>query len=535
MILESFPKLLKFFKSVYPKYMRETIIMSIWQSHPIIYQINTLVWLNTLSRRYGKTITLSNIPTKEIEELASYHIQCVWLMGIWHRGAECRASALNYVHEYRGALPDVTNDDVVGSAYAIGDYSIDLSIGGKQGLQTFRKQLSKHNIKLILDWVPNHVGKDHWWLKDHPEYFVQGTPELLEADTTNFFRNKNNNTVIAHGRDPYFPGWIDTAQLNAFSKGYREAAIDTLKEIASMCDGVRCDMAMLMMNDVFLQTWGWRGVQPLKQSFWTHIIGTVKKASPDFLFIAEVYWGLEYALHLEGFDYTYDKTLYDRLLEGNVDGMYHHLSAHIDFIKKNIRFIENHDEPRAASSLGIERSRPAAVMIHTLPGAVLLHDGQFVGRRIKLPVQITRQPNEYEHPALYQFYKQVLEEASHDIYRYGKWTLFPRQAMQGGVGHHNIIAYGWVYENDYRLIVLNMNGSWSQAQIDLSQWTVLGNASVEFRNVLQNTTSEYDGLNILEQGLNVDLDPFSARIYHLKLSRKRQNKFFGLGELVNRK
>lgn len=499
--------------------------MSAWLPRPVIYEINTAVWLNSLSRHYKTPITLANVPEETIQELSSYNVDAIWLMGIWHRGEQCRASALNYIHEYRGALPDVKPEDVMGSAYAIGGYTVEPDLGGREGLAIFRKQLHAHNIKLVLDYVPNHVGKDHAWLQEHPEYFIHGDKHLLATDGGNFFATKTakgEEIVIAHGRDPYFPGWIDTAQLNAFNEGYRQAAINTLKDIASQADGVRCDMAMLMMDDVFHQTWGWRGVQPLEQDFWSYVIGNVKAQHPHFIFVAEAYWGLEYALHLEGFDYTYDKTFYDRVLEGNVDGLYAHLSAHLSFVKRNIRFIENHDEPRAAATLGIDRSRPAAVLTMTLPGGVLLHDGQFIGRKIKLPVQIKRQPNEYEYNALKRFYLALTEEAKNDIYRYGDWTLFKRFACDGCTGHHNIIAYGWQLRDQYRLIVLNMAGVWSQATLDLSPWSgLIKDYNIRAYNVLTRTYADYDVTDWKGNGLTVELDPYAVALYDLKLMPKR--------------
>ncbi len=500
--------------------------MTAWFPHPIIHEINTAVWLHTLSRHYKTTITLANVPDEVLKELADYRMDAIWLMGIWHRGQQTRASALNYIHEYRPVLHDIKQEDVIGSAYAIGGYYVDESHGGREGLAIFRQQLGQYNIKLVLDYVPNHVGKDHDWLKYHPEYFVQGTPELLRADSGNFFSvtaSTGEEIVVANGRDPYFPGWVDTAQLNAFNKGYRQAAIDTLLDIASQVDGIRCDMAMLVMDDVFHQTWGWRGVKPLEADFWTQVIGAVKAQYPNFLFIAETYWGLEYALHLEGFDYTYDKTLYDRVLEGNVDGLYAHLSAHLSFLKRNIRFIENHDEPRAAASLGVDRSRPAAALISTLPGGVLLHDGQFTGRKIKLPVQITRQPNEYEYTALKRFYVALLEEASRDIYRHGEWTLFKRSAACAGcTGHHNVIAYGWQWHGEYRLIILNLAGVWSQAMIDLSPWDgLIKDYDIQAYNVITRTYADYSGNDWVGNGLSVELDPYNVNIFDIRLTPKR--------------
>lgn len=503
--------------------------MAKWQQHPKIYEINTRVWLNTLSEKYNEDIQLGNVPDEVIDELAGYHCDAIWLMGIWHRGPATRASALNYLHEYRGALPDITQDDVVGSAYAIHDYQVDPAMGGRRGLARLRKQLHKRGLKLILDFVPNHVAVDHRWIAERPDYFVLASAKELKQDSDNFFPAKDaygKNLVVAHGRDPYFPGWIDTAQLNAFSPAYREAAINVLKDIGKQADGVRCDMAMLMMNDIFSSTWGWLGVEPLEEDFWSYVIPKVRAARRDFLFIAETYWGLDFALHLEGFDYTYDKTMYDRLISNDVPGIYAHLQADIEFLKKNIRFIENHDEPRAMTTFGLERSRPAAALICTLPGAVLLHDGQFTGRKIKLPVQIKRQPHEREHPELKQFYMQLLSETSDEIYQKGDWFLFPvTEACEGCNEHAAIVAHGWRYEGSYRLIVLNMSGEWSQGRVQLEPWaSAFGDKYWQMLDVMQQTYHSEAGADIVENGLPVDLEPYSVRIFNLLPDKRRSRR-----------
>jgi hypothetical protein len=524
--------------------------MNHWTRYPRIYQINTWVWLTTLSQIYRRKITLHNVPDAEIDKLASYHVDAVWLMGVWFRGPSTRASALNYLHEYVGALPDVTENDIAGSAYAIGAYSVDEGVGGRDGLLHFRQQLNARGLKLVLDFVPNHTGLDHRWLQDHPEYYINGTKtwykkargefflvqkELPESDMITVALEAAAATktdeavlkpepekeihVIAHGRDPYFPGWIDTAQLNAFNPGYRQAAIDTLNDIAELADGVRCDMAMLMMNEIFARTWGWLGFNhPPHEDFWTTIIPKVKAQHPHFLFIAETYWNMEYALLQQGFDYTYDKTMYDRLLEGDTNAIYKHLNADFNFLRRQIRFIENHDEKRANDMFGLERSRAAAVLICTTPGATLLHDGQFTGRIIKLPVHITRQPHEREYTHLQRFYMRLLQEADHDIYQHGEWKLFNTwSACEGCVGEFNFIAYGWRREGDIRLIVLNFSGQWSQAKVDLWQWgDMFRNRNWRMTNVLHSTPTyrDIEGTPAVEDGLLIDMEPYQAVIYH---------------------
>ena len=374
-----------------------------WKANPIIYEINTWVWLNQLSGEYNRPITLANVPAQEVEALASWQFDVVWLMGLWHRGPATRASALNYLHEYRQALPDVSEADVPGSAFAICDYRVEEQLGGRDGLANFRTQLREHGIKLILDFVPNHVAVDHRWLFEHPEYFVQGTLDDLEAQPKSFFASPDaagEPLVVARGRDPYFPAWIDTAQLNAFQPGLRRALIDILIDIGSQCDGLRCDMAMLMKNDIFAETWnGYVGEAPATD-FWPQVIPAVREAHPQMLFMAEVYWDLEHEMQRQGFDYTYDKRMYDRLIHGGAVDIRAHLQADLSYLQSNIRFIENHDEPRAMESLGEDRQRPAAALICTLPGATLLHQGQIEGRRIKLPVQINRGAKERTHLCL---------------------------------------------------------------------------------------------------------------------------------------
>lgn len=500
-------------------------------NNPRIYEINTWVWLTTLSQVYDRQITLNNVPEEVIDKLASYHIDAIWLMGVWYRGTSTRASALNYIHEYKGALPDVTEKDVAGSAYAIAAYDAEEKIGGRDGLAIFRQQLHNRGLKLILDFVPNHTGLDHPWLLEHPDYYVQAGSEWLKKAKGEFFEitiAKQTQSVIAHGRDPYFPGWIDTAQLNAYSHGYRNAAVKTLREIATMADGVRCDMAMLMMNDVFQHSWGWLHpeMDVPESEFWDDVIPRVREKNNDFLFIAEAYWNLNYELLKQGFDYTYDKTLYDRIVSGDVNGIRSHLFADIDYLKRQIRFIENHDEPRAADSLGLARSRPAAVLISTLPGATLLHDGQFMGRKVKLPVHITRQPYEQTYPALHDYYTRLLAEARDDIYHNGEWRMFNcYAACDGCMGDYNLVTYGWKDGDDMRLVVLNMSDEWSQAAIDLGAWANdLRGQDWVLLDTLHRTYIDENGDEIADNGLFVDVQPYQAMIFHFEPLKRRKKR-----------
>ncbi len=495
--------------------------MSEWRKKPFIYQINTAVWLTDLSRKYDTDITLANVPDSVLDRLADLHMDSIWLMGVWQRSPAVRASALNYVHEYEGALPDIVEEDVAGSAYAIGAYTVDTNLGGRKALAKLRDRLQSRGLKLILDYVPNHVAVDHPWVTERPHLMVRGTRKWMEEAPDLFFETTTEDEqtfISAHGRDPYFPGWIDTAQLNAFSRPLRAAATETLLDIADQCDGVRCDMAMLMTNEVFTRTWGnYLNESAPRTEYWEDIIPQVKEQYPDFIFIAEVYWDMEYTMLQHGFDYTYDKRLYDRIQEGHIPAIRDHLHAAMNFQEHQVRFIENHDEPRAAATLGVNKGRAAAVLTATLPGAVLLHDGQFVGRHIKLPVQIKRQPEETPHLALENFYRKLLAEATSSIYQKGQWRLLDIQSAYAD-NHTNmgLIAYGWAHRNEFRLVVINLTPVWSNGVIKIHGWKDLNKHFWRLYDVLGGVLMYSKGSEIAEHGLQVDVEAYQSHIFRFE-------------------
>ncbi|MFD4876253.1 alpha-amylase [Streptomyces sp. NPDC058420] len=481
--------------------------MTAWPDHPVIYEINTLIWLRELSSRYGRTVTLGEVPDPAWDEIALPGVDAVWLMGVWERspaGLEIALRDVALQESFRAALPDLRPEDVVGSPYCVRDYMVDATLGGPEGLAAARAQLASRGVRLILDYVPNHVAPDHPWLTGRPGCLVQGTQDDLVRDPAAFL--EAGGKVFARGRDPYFAPWLDVVQLNAFSEELRTAAVDTLASIADQADGVRCDMAMLLMTDVFTKTWGERAGTAPAEDFWPYTIPKVRERHPDFLFVAEAYWDLEWALQQQGFDHCYDKRLYDRLLHEDAESLRGHLQADVGYQRGLVRFLENHDEPRAAATLSPERERAAAVTIATLPGATLWHEGQFEGRRVRPPVFLARRPEEPVDKELQAFQHQLLGAvASSGMRTEGEWQLLDCTGWPDNPTHENLVAYSWTTASGRHLVVVNLSEQPAQGRVRLP-WADLRGGTRQLAELLGDMTYERDGDELVDLGLFVALE-----------------------------
>ncbi len=492
--------------------------MSIWSKYPFIYEINTVVWLNELSRKYGRPIKLGTVPCGEWDHLGSFGFDAVWLMGVWERSPAGRQIALrngNLMAEFRKVLPDFTEKDLAGSAYCIRNYASDPAIGGPEGLAHAREMLAHRGMKLVLDFVPNHVAPDHPWTTEHPEYFIRGGEDDLRDNPSAFVREGRN--IIALGRDPYFPAWPDVVQLNAFNTGLRAAALRTLSEIAGQCDGVRCDMAMLMMNSVFERTWGWRAGDKPSDDYWPTLISKIKRTSPGFLFIAEAYWNLEWELQQQGFDFCYDKTLYDRMEHSDAQKVRQHLFADMAYQDRMLRFIENHDEPRAAATFTPEKGKMAAVILSTLPGARLFHEGQFEGRKKKVPVFLSRRPDETADQELIGFYHKLLALTGDGVFRSGDWKICEVRGWPDNQGCRNILAWLWQKDKKSYLIIVNFCDVRSDAMVQIPLENIRGR-DIRLSDELSGADYERPGTEIADNGLYAALEPWSCHFFKLVLN-----------------
>ena len=491
--------------------------------HPLLYEINTRCWLRELSDRHKRAVTLAEIPEEEVTNWLRLGFTHIWLMGVWTTGARAREIALN-VPELRCAydevLPGWTDEDVAGSPYSIADYSVPAALGGDEGLKQFREKLRLHGLKLILDFVPNHLGVDHPWVKTKPEVFVQSERPM---DGLFEVKTKQGKRWIAHGKDPYFPGWTDTAQVDYRRPAARDAMQELLLSVAAKCDGARCDMAMLLLNEVIARTWAHlpSPEPPLASEFWSDVIPVVKKVQPDFQFMAEVYWSLEGRLQSLGFDYTYDKALYDDLIWRHFAEAQRKLLTHpTDYVARSVHFLENHDEPRVAERLSTPENRAAALAILGLPGMRFLHEGQLTGARLKLPVQLGRRPVEASQPEIHEAYEKLLTTLKKTVVGSGESRILaPRPAWEGNPTAQNFIVVQWQAKVPaFDLVVVNLAGNRSQCYVPLNvpeltehHWTMT--------DLLGTERYERVGSDIAQQGLYLDLPPHGAQVFHFQPAR----------------
>jgi len=421
-------------------------------------------------RIYEVNTALLRQPLEQVDWSFVPDVDAVWLMGVWERspaGLAIARSDAGLMAGMRSALPDLREEDVIGSPYCVRDYAVDPRFGS---LPAAREALAARGLKLILDYVPNHVAPDHPWV---PEHGIHGTEEDLERDPASWLRA--GDAIVARGRDPYFPAWPDVVQLDAFSPALRAAVRELLAGLAEHCDGVRCDMAMLMTNVVFSRTWN---RTPPATEFWPDVM------NDRLVFIAEAYWDMEYALQQQGFDYCYDKRLYDRLAHEDAASVRGHLQADAAYQAKLLRFIENHDEPRAAPTFG-ERARAAAVVMATVPGGKLYHHGQFDGLRTHVPVFLARGPVEEPDPRLRQFYSRLVGLEVSD------WRLLDV------LDHDDLVA--WAFTDHLVVVNLGPTDAWGRVQVEVDG---------ELTDLLTGAVYERSGPE-----LQVGLRPWDAHVF----------------------
>ena len=486
--------------------------------YPSLLQINTRVWLTELAQRLGRPATLDDVPDRDLDGLANLGVDWIWLLSVWQTGAAAqRVSRSNpeWLAEFEHTLPDLREEDIAGSGFAITGYTVHRLIGGDAALARLRARLQQRGLRLMLDFVPNHMALDHPWIHSHPEYFVSGTEEDLRRAPQNYVRLADadgSQRVLAYGRDPYFSGWPDTLQLDYSNPGTHRAMAAELTRIAGQCDGVRCDMAMLVLNDVFDGTWrrvlggAWPRLSP---DFWRETTRLV----PRLDYVAEVYWQLEARLLEQGFTFAYDKRLLDALHAPDAaPAVRDLLVSPTPEPSRLARFIENHDEPRSAATL-TERLTAASSLIATSPGLRFFFDGQLDGRQIKSPVQLGRWADEPVDEQIRAMYRRMLRFARAPLLHEGNWRLLHVSAA-GDHTFNDIIAYRWRSADALAVVAVNLGGSASQAHINLAA-DLPDSDAFDFVDALTDARYLRTRESLMASGLYVRLEAGSAHLFEV--------------------
>ncbi len=476
-----------------------------------VYELNVRTWRAERSAELGRPATLDDLEHEFFDRMVEDGFTWLYLLGVWTTGAQSIALSRQDTHlryYLNAVLKDFTPEDIGGSPFAVEAYQVPPELGGDEALARLRSRAQSSGLSLMLDFVPNHVGLDHPWLASNPEFFVQGDEWLLRQHPDAYVRQ--HGKIFAHGRDPFFAPWRYTVQLDYSNERLQEAMINVASSIAARCDGLRCDVAMLLLPDVFQSTWK-RQMPP----FWKTCLDRVRSEHPGTLFMAEVYWNREYELQQAGFDFTYDKILYDRLLDGDAESIRAHLRATIDYQNHCVRFLENHEEQRAAAKFADPAHHRGALLLSGMvPGMLLIHYGQEDGRRLHSSLHANRRPNEEGSEEHRQANRELMHLLSEPARHNGVFKLLePKQGTSTP-----LIGCLWTLPLHQSLLVV-VNASWHDTTGALNG-EPLGSRDCQIQDYGKGGppfTITADQLR--REGVKISLPPWGATVYRILSQR----------------
>lgn len=465
--------------------------------------------------------TLGAIDDAFLSHIASMGFDWLYLYGVWDTGEMGQTISRAHPAFWRESLSQVPGgglEDVSGSPFAIKSYRVDPRLGSETDLDLLRERCHRCGLSLMLDFVVNHTSLDHPWINHRPEWYIQPRKDSADTHPGWFFPATTlaGPRLIAHGRDPYFPSWVDTAQLNLLHPGLIEAQTDALFAAASRCDGLRCDMAMLALGDIFRATWGELadpadGSPAASTAFWEHAVPRLKARHPETVLCAEAYWDTETRLLNLGFDLAYDKPMLDILRNGDGRGLRNHLGKTAASRNRLVRFSENHDEKRMASVFETGRHEAAMVLTWLLKGSVLVHDGQETGRRLQAGIHLARRAPEPPNQALVSLVGNLVE-LRRAFPGLGQQSIATQPAWMDNSSHEQLVA--WVDESDCHRLLACVNYAPHPSQgrlipppewISFHPWNITDRASQK-----QFTPSASE---LASQGLYVDLPAWGFHLF----------------------
>ncbi len=460
-----------------------------WMPRTVMIAKSTYVWLNQLSRFYGRHIErLNEIPDAELETLARRGMNALWLIGVWERS---RASQT--IKRLCG------NADAVASAYSLYDYSIAENLGGEPAYRDLRDRCARYGIRLASDMVPNHMGIDSTWVIEHPEWFLSrpdspypaysfNGPDLSgddrieikiedhyyqQTDAAVVFMRRDKWTgdtrFVYHGNDGTSFPWNDTAQLNYLSAQVREQVIQTILNVARQFPIIRFDAAMTLAKRHIQRLWfpapGAGGSIPsraesamttsefdaaIPEEFWREVVDRVAREVPGTLLLAEAFWLMEgYFVRTLGMHRVYNSAFMVMLRDEDNANYRKVLKNTLEFdpgiMKRYVNFMSNPDERTAIDQFGSgDKFFGVATLMATLPGLPMFGHGQVEGFTEKYGMEYYR-PRYEEWPSdgLIERHNREIAPLLHqrDLFAESDhFLLYDCRGDHGGV-EENVFAY----------------------------------------------------------------------------------------------
>ncbi|MGB8980746.1 MAG: alpha-amylase family glycosyl hydrolase [Anaerolineales bacterium] len=472
-----------------------------WMPRLVLLARNSYVWLEQLSRKYGRWIkTLDQIPDEELDILRERGFTGLWLIGLWERS---RAS-----QKIKQRMGDA---EAVASAYSLYSYDIAEDLGGWSALENLRSRAWQRGIRLSADMVPNHMGIDSRWVIEHPDWFLSlpyspypsysFRSENLSDDIRvgiyleDHYYNRTDAAVVFQRRDHYtgniryiyhgndgtsFP-WNDTAQLDYLKSEVREAVIQTILHVARNFPVIRFDAAMTLAKKHIQRLWfpepGAGGAIPsrsehgmtraefdaaMPQEFWREVVDRVAAEVPDTLLLAEAFWLLEgYFVRTLGMHRVYNSAFMHMLRDEDNEKYRMAIKNTLEFdpqiLKRYVNFMNNPDEKTAIEQFGNgDKYFGVATVLATLPGLPMFGHGQVEGFREKYGMEF-RKPKMDETPdeGLVGGHAWKIFPVLHRRYLFAdveQFYLYDLYRSEGGVDE-NVFAYSNVFQDERGLVI----------------------------------------------------------------------------------
>ncbi len=486
-----------------------------WMPTVVMMAKSTYVWLEQLSRKYGRHIhKLDQIPDEELRLMSDRGMTALWLIGLWERSV-----ASQRIKHLRG------QGDAVASAYSLKEYNIAEDLGGNAAYEHLRNRAGHYGIRLASDMVPNHMGIDSPWVIEHPDWFVFrwespypaysfNGPDLSadsrveiklddhyydQTDAAVAFRvryNANGETrYIYHGNDGTTFAWNDTAQLD-YSKAYvREQVMQAILHVARMFPIIRFDAAMVLAKRHVQRLWfplpGVGGSIPsraenamtdeefnaiMPAEFWREVVDRVAVEVPGTLLLAEAFWMLEgYFVRTLGMHRVYNSAFMNMLRDEENAKYRSYLKKTIEFdpdiLKRYVNFMSNPDERTTIDQFGSgDKCFGVATVMATMPGLPMFGHGQIEGYTERYGMEF-KMPKFREEPdtSLVARHNAEIAPLLKSRYIFAESTNFVLYDFYTGYGvNENVFAYSNRNGNDRSIVLYNNTYASTSGSIKVS-------------------------------------------------------------------